>query len=465
MHIFNNNWSIGLSLAVALCLTNNLCVSGAPLEDHGSKEDINVFRAQSIKNAFRHAWSGYSTHAFGHDELEPLTNGTTDSRNGWGATIFDSLDTLIIMGLEDEYINAREHVRKVDWSATKDPSKTFETNIRYLGGLLSAYDLRQEPIFLEKALELTKLVILPAYGTPNRVPAAYVDVESGRPLKTKSLTLAEFGSMQLEFVRLSQITGDERYSTLANNVIHRMTNVHTDIPGLYPMSWDPSSFTPINKETQIDMWRTAVESMRSILRSETSDGMVFLSEFSNGYKYLQSGELICFMPGNLLLGGRYLDDPQMDTLAKELMDSCYNTWIRTPTGLSPESWSWIQKDQDNTQFPGSMQQMMKDDGFVANDKSYDLRPETLESLFYFYRMTGDPSYQDKAWTIFEAIEKYCKTSGGYTRVANVMDKENVDPLNFEESDPNLISLDEYVFNTEAHPFKLQNPIHVQADFS
>ncbi|KAI9018126.1 glycoside hydrolase [Phycomyces nitens] len=422
-------------------------------------------RAETIKNAFRHAWGGYAEHAFGHDELEPLTNGTTDSRNGWGATIFDSLDTLIIMGLEDEYLDAREHVRRVNWTDTNDPSKTFETNIRYLGGLLSAYDLRPEPIFLEKAMELTQRVILPAYGTPNRVPAAYVDVESGRPLKTPSLTLAEFGSMQLEFVRLSQIIGDDRYSTLANNVIQRMTNVHTDIPGLYPMSWDPSSFTPVNKETQIDMWRTAVDSMRSILRSETSEGMVFLSEYSNGYKYLQSGELVCFMPGNLLLGSRYLDDPQIDTLAKELMDSCYNTWIRTPTGLSPETWSWIQKDQDTTKFPGLMQQMMSDNGFVTNDKSYDLRPETLESLFYFYRLTGDPSYQDKAWTIFNSIEKYCKTSGGYTRVANVMDTENVSPLNFEESDPNLISLDEYVFNTEAHPFRLEKPIHVQADFS
>lgn len=40
--------------------------------------------------------------------------------------------------------------------------------------------------------------------------------------------------------------------------------------------------------------------------------------------------------------------------------------------------------------------------------------------------------QDKAWKIFEAIEKYCKTSSGYTRIGNVNDIENVKPLNFEE---------------------------------
>lgn len=40
--------------------------------------------------------------------------------------------------------------------------------------------------------------------------------------------------------------------------------------------------------------------------------------------------------------------------------------------------------------------------------------------------------QDKAWKIFEAIEKYCKTTSGYTRVADVTNQEDVQPLNFEE---------------------------------
>ncbi|CDH49429.1 predicted protein [Lichtheimia corymbifera JMRC:FSU:9682] len=37
-------------------------------------------RTEVIKNAFRHAWNGYHQHAFGHDELKPVTNGTNDSR-------------------------------------------------------------------------------------------------------------------------------------------------------------------------------------------------------------------------------------------------------------------------------------------------------------------------------------------------------------------------------------------------
>lgn len=85
---------------------------------------------------------------------------------------------MIIMGLEEEYSRAYEHIKGVDWTKSKDPSKTFETNIRYLGGLLSAYDLKGEEFLLEKAIELADTVIMPAFDTPKRMPAAFVDVNT-----------------------------------------------------------------------------------------------------------------------------------------------------------------------------------------------------------------------------------------------------------------------------------------------
>ncbi|KAI7871875.1 glycoside hydrolase [Spinellus fusiger] len=462
MLLTKNIYTSTLGLTAIACLANSLFAVAAPAQSAVCASDLNIKRAQAVKSAFQHAWDGYSLHAFGHDELEPVTNGTTDSRNGWGASIFDALDTIIIMQLEEAYTSAIEHVKQVQWETTKDPSKTFETNIRYLGGLLSAYDLRPDPVLLDKAVELAEKVLVPAYATSNQIPSAYVDVKTGKPQASYNLILAEFGSMQLEFVRLSQLTGNNKYADLANEVILRMKNVSTEIPGLYPMSWNARTFSPTDyEETQLEMWRTSVQSMRTLLRSETEEGLVFLGEYTSGYKLLQSGELVCFIPGNLLLGGQYLKDPQISAFAKELMDSCYDVWVKTPTGLAPETWSWIEKGQNATTFPANIQQSMKDIGFVANQKSYDLRPETIESLFYFYRITGDPTYQDKAWTIFQAIEKYCRTASGYSRVGNVMNSDNPEPLNFEESDPNLISLNDYVFNTEAHPFKLSKPIDVQ----
>lgn len=83
---------------------------------------------------------------------------------------------MLIMGLEEDYQRAFDHVKNVDWTKSKEPSKTFETNIRYLGGLLSAYDLRPDSILLDKAVELAEKVIMPAFDTPNRMPVAFVNV-------------------------------------------------------------------------------------------------------------------------------------------------------------------------------------------------------------------------------------------------------------------------------------------------
>lgn len=80
------------------------------------------------------------------------------------------------------------------------------------------------------------------------------------------------------------------------------------------------------------------------------------------------------MPGNLLLGARYLKNDDIAEFAHELMNSCYDTWINTPTGLAPETWSWISKDQDIAVYPEVMQKMMLKSGFITQDTGYDLRP-------------------------------------------------------------------------------------------
>jgi hypothetical protein len=49
-----------------------------------------------------------------------------------------------------------------------------------------------------------------------------------------------------------------------------------------------------------------------------------------------------------------------------------------------------------------------------------VRPETIESLFIAYRLTGDNRYRDHGWDIFQAIERHCRIdSGGYTTIINV----------------------------------------------
>lgn len=83
---------------------------------------------------------------------------------------------MIIMGLEEEYETSLKFVEKVNWSVSSTASKTFETCIRYLGGLMSAYDLRPNQMLLDKAIELVDFVLLPAFNTTHGVPTSFVDV-------------------------------------------------------------------------------------------------------------------------------------------------------------------------------------------------------------------------------------------------------------------------------------------------
>ena len=49
-----------------------------------------------------------------------------------------------------------------------------------------------------------------------------------------------------------------------------------------------------------------------------------------------------------------------------------------------------------------------------------MRPETVESLFIAYRLTGDEQYRHYGWKIFQAIETHCKVeTGGYASIINV----------------------------------------------
>lgn len=54
----------------------------------------------------------------------------------------------------------------------------FETNIRYVGGLLSCYAFTGDPMFKEKAQYVADK-LLPAFQTPTGIPNALVNLKTG----------------------------------------------------------------------------------------------------------------------------------------------------------------------------------------------------------------------------------------------------------------------------------------------
>lgn len=128
-----------------------------------------------IREHFSHAWKGYKERAFQHDELSPVSGNFRDPFAGWRATLVDALDTIWIMGLKEDFEYAVNGVKEIDFTTTtRSDIPLFETTIRYLGGLLAAYDVseRKYPVLLDKAVELGD-ILMGAFDTPNRMPITY----------------------------------------------------------------------------------------------------------------------------------------------------------------------------------------------------------------------------------------------------------------------------------------------------
>ena len=101
-----------------------------------------------------------------------------------------------------------------------------------------------------------------------------------------------------------------------------------------------------------------------------------------------------------------------------------------------------------------------------------LRPETVESYFIMWRVTHHQKYRNWGWQVVEALDKYCRTDeGGYAGIkdvwqASVVEKDDVQQSWFLAEtlkylyllfcDDDVISLDKWVFNTEAHPLPMNN---------
>jgi len=140
-----------------------------------AQKTIRLQRLEIISASFMRSWNGYRDFAWGHDELRPQSGTSKDPFCGWAATMVDALDTLWIMDLKEEFIEAVEAASKIDFTVTRRYDiPLFETTIRYLGGFLGAYDISegQYPVLLEKAVELAE-VLMGAFDTPNRMPVLY----------------------------------------------------------------------------------------------------------------------------------------------------------------------------------------------------------------------------------------------------------------------------------------------------
>lgn len=195
-------------------------------------------------------------------------------------------------------------------------------------------------------------------------------------------------------------------------------------------------------------------------RSQRSN-LTYLSQIEYGRVQHSMGHLACFAGGMLALGGKIMGIDRHVELGASLTATCHQSYVRTSTNLGPENFHF--------------REGLEAEVLSSEAQYYILRPEVIESYFILWRLTHDQRYRQWGWEAVEAIEKHCRVStGGYSGIKNVNDlnpvKDDVQQSFFLAetlkylyllfSDDNLIALDEWVFNTEAHPLPIKgkNPL-------
>ncbi|KAK0617262.1 glycoside hydrolase family 47 protein [Immersiella caudata] len=430
------------------------------------KHVVHAARADAVRQAFQVSWDGYYKYAFPHDSLRPTTNSYLDDRNGWGASAVDALSTGLIMQNWRVVDQILDYIPTIDFDKTDDQVSLFETTIRYLGGLLSAYDLmtgnatgktsdsKRVNAVLKQAVHLADNLMV-AFDTQSGVPDNNLWFNPPRKAGSEHNSIATVGTLVLEWTRLSDITGNPLYGKLAQRaesyLLSPRPKLGEPFPGLLGTNlkisngefiessggwgggddsfyeylikmylYDPNSFSEYKRR-----WILAADSSMKYLISHPSSRpeLTYLAMWRDS-KTLDfvSEHLACFSGGNFILGGLTLDMPEYTNFGLELVNSCYNTYASTTTRIGPEIFRWEDSQssaKSSKPVPQNQSEFYSKSGFWIDSPYYVLRPEVVESYYYAYRATGDTKYQEWAWDAFQAIQRACRVGSGYSGVVDV----------------------------------------------
>ncbi|KAG6335737.1 hypothetical protein ID866_3361 [Astraeus odoratus] len=227
--------------------------------------------------------------------------------------------------------------------------------------------------------------------------------------------------------------------------------------------------------------------------------LLYATNIDEGVPSRMFEHLSCFLPGLFALGAKTIDMPPADRelhewAARGLAYTCYIIYADQPSGLGPDivvmdPWPpgqtvgdpqftgrwvdhlnvWMKEGRPGGVPPGLHDPTPAMDGgaldYRIERSDYLLRPEVVETTYLMWLTTGDELWKERGWEIFQAIEKHCRTDYGFASVRGVElnEPEKIDEmpsfflaetlkyLYFLFVDEDIVPLDKWVLNTEAHP--------------
>lgn len=439
-------------------------------------------RRMEVLEMFNHAYDSYMTHAYPADELMPLSckgrvrgrepnrGDVDDALGNFSLTLIDTLDTLAVLGLLDDFEDA---VRKVIADVSFDTDvvvSVFETNIRVVGGLLgghtAAKDLQEHhgrmAWYKDELLHMAKEVgyrLLPAFNTTTGVPYPKVNLKHGlgKGRTERDTCTACAGTMLLEFSALSRLCGDPIFEEKARSVMQtlwskrqRTSNLVGTVLNIHTGDWVRresgvgagidsyyeyllKGYILLGDDSYLDMFNTHYEAVRRYI----SDGPLLMDvqmhrPHARSRNFMDS--LLAFWPGLQVLFGDI--EPAIET--HEMLYQVTQRHNFLPEAFTPQyDVYWAQ---------------------------HPLRPEFTESTYMLYKATSDPYYLEVGEKIIEALQNHARVHCGFAGIKDVRTGSHEDRMDsyvlaetfkylyllFADPSDLVIDVDNYLFTTEAH---------------
>ena len=372
--------------------------------------------ARDVKAQMAWAWDQYRTHAWGKDEIRPVT-GTASSfplkTRHLGLSLVEALDTLWVMGLDSRFQDGVDWV-KASFDADVDGEvSVFETSIRLVGGLLSAHHACGDPVLLAKARDLADR-LLPAFATPTGMPYRFVNLKTGA-VREPVTSPADIATYLPEWGTLSRLTGDPRYASEARKAMvavfdrrsrldlvatkidvltgewrSRQATVGSYCDSFFEYLWDSwQLFGDADCKRMYDVCTAAILKHQQVWK----DGSLWFADvdFETGAVVsTEQDELAAFYGGLLGQGG-----------AAKAGAAYTESWAKVQAryGVLPEGYDYATA--------------------TPTQRGNALRPELVDAAFTLWLLDRDPRWREIGAAHFAAMKRWNKAEYGYTDLADV----------------------------------------------
>lgn len=403
------------ALALGAVAVSPAIAKGTAVDWHALGEDV--------KSEMRWAWSNYRERAWGKDDFKPVSGGSKSfplKDHHLGLSLIEAMDTLWVMGLDEEFADALGWVKaNADFDVDGEVS-VFETEIRLVGGLLSAHHACGDPVLLAKARDLADR-LFPAFDTPTGMPYRYVNLKT-KAVRDPMSNPAEVGTHIAELGTLSALTGDRRYYDAAKRAMvamydrrskaglladtidvrtgqwgSRRATIAPPSDSYYEYCWDGwQLFGDHDFKSMYDTLTAA------ILKHQIAHGkgqLWFVDvDFDTGKQVsTEQDELASFYGGLLAQGG-----------AGATGAAYTRAWasVQARYGILPEGYDYAAAKPTS----------------VTNA----LRPELADAAFNHWLLDGRTEWRLLGRTHYLNMKRWNRAKYGYTDMANVVSKEQAD---------------------------------------